>query len=927
MVLETDNDYITDDSDGAPITWTVIAMPHGTISNSKATAHVTQYNITIATSHYPNTNPWLYAHPDPGYKFIGYSDSQTSPNGLYSPRSTEYQPSPDATMNNYKLYAWFGVEYNLTVTKTGGGSGTVYYEFEDYQYGTHFTSGTVLGGERVRLNATADSNSVFVGWSDGRGWTSTQRSPTYTMPESNVTLTAHFEPKVCKITVVAGPGGMVKVGSGSTFALTMDANVNYNSNVNIVAQPSVGYEFDKWDDGNTNPSRTVTATGNATYTAYFKIITHKLYLNVAGSGKIDYSYSYGTTGAVVGTATANTSIDVPEGVTVSLVATGTGSSKFQYWSGDLQTAESVGSVNMGSADKTVTAHFGNAYALTIKIFGKGIVAYSYTVGSTEVKGSVSTDTTISVPTTGASNVTLTASGVESYHFVKWWDYPNAGNNTNSNPTISVNMSGDKSLLAEFSTGGGLLKVTINLVGADASNRLVTCKYEMGDMGLATTGFVNDGYITVPAGGSVTLTATTTSGSSYSFQFWSGGLQTAYWNETIHVYSDVTITAHFGLASDTCSLALNVNPNNAGTIKYTYYPNVAGSPTVTGTIDAAKTITVPKGLSVELSATGVSGYTFMYWTGDLSTGNSNGSITMDSSNKTATANFGSYTSTLLLGIAGGTGKITYTYNTMIGTPPSLSPWTVTGTVTTTTMLSVPNGVNIQLNAEGTDGNKFQYWSGDLHTAFHTESILIGNDDNKIAIANFGLNTKSLTIGFDGNGQVTYSYADGVTGTVSGTVSTTTVISVPQGVIVKLEATASSGVFTHWKVGDIGYTDNPYYETVTEDATVIAYFENTDGLVYITVATDGNGTVLWHYKHPVTKVTVSGGVGGYYVPKGADITFVAIAASTDKFLNWVIGSDGFAVNPYIRAISSPTTITAVFDATANTVTLTDSMTGNG
>jgi len=40
--------------------------------------------------------------------------------------------------------------------------------------------------------------------------------------------------------------------------------------VNIVATPASGYAFDKWSDGNTNASRTVTMNSNLTLTASFK---------------------------------------------------------------------------------------------------------------------------------------------------------------------------------------------------------------------------------------------------------------------------------------------------------------------------------------------------------------------------------------------------------------------------------------------------------------------------------------------------------------------------------------------------------------------------------------------------------------------------------------------------------------------------------
>lgn len=45
----------------------------------------------------------------------------------------------------------------------------------------------------------------------------------------------------------------------------------YGETITVTATPNEGYRFVKWDDGVTTASRTITVTGNATYTAYFEI--------------------------------------------------------------------------------------------------------------------------------------------------------------------------------------------------------------------------------------------------------------------------------------------------------------------------------------------------------------------------------------------------------------------------------------------------------------------------------------------------------------------------------------------------------------------------------------------------------------------------------------------------------------------------------
>lgn len=66
------------------------------------------------------------------------------------------------------------------------------------------------------------------------------------------------------ITVVSADEAMGKAYGGGQFAP--------NTTTRIWGTPEVGYQFDKWSDGNTENPRTITVTGNATYTAVFKTV-------------------------------------------------------------------------------------------------------------------------------------------------------------------------------------------------------------------------------------------------------------------------------------------------------------------------------------------------------------------------------------------------------------------------------------------------------------------------------------------------------------------------------------------------------------------------------------------------------------------------------------------------------------------------------
>ena len=79
---------------------------------------------------------------------------------------------------------------------------------------------------------------------------------------SNVFLRITYTMKSYTLTVNAGSGGTVS--GGGTY--------ESGSTATIRATPNSDYRFVRWSDGNTNATRTVTVTANATYSAIFEEI-------------------------------------------------------------------------------------------------------------------------------------------------------------------------------------------------------------------------------------------------------------------------------------------------------------------------------------------------------------------------------------------------------------------------------------------------------------------------------------------------------------------------------------------------------------------------------------------------------------------------------------------------------------------------------
>ena len=121
---------------------------------------------------------------------------------------------------------------------------------------------------------------TFKGWSRTKG--SSSAEPLVAGHDEDIYWYAVYEKITYTITVNSGIGGTVT--GGGTF--------EQGKTVTIKATPDIGYRFVKWaEDGNTNASRTVTVSGNATYTAVFEKITYAITASAGEGGTISPSGS------------------------------------------------------------------------------------------------------------------------------------------------------------------------------------------------------------------------------------------------------------------------------------------------------------------------------------------------------------------------------------------------------------------------------------------------------------------------------------------------------------------------------------------------------------------------------------------------------------------------------------------------------------
>ena len=116
----------------------------------------------------------LYTPTQAGKTFLGWKY-----NNEYV---TEIDPS---WMKNIELEAvWQTNKYTLTINKVNSGSGTAAIK-----------EGQGYAGEPMKVEATPNGDSVFLGWFDGNRRLSKNNVYSFTMPATNYTITAQFQTK------------------------------------------------------------------------------------------------------------------------------------------------------------------------------------------------------------------------------------------------------------------------------------------------------------------------------------------------------------------------------------------------------------------------------------------------------------------------------------------------------------------------------------------------------------------------------------------------------------------------------------------------------------------------------------------------------------------------------------------------------------
>ena len=285
--------------------------------------------------------------------------------------------------------------YTITTDVNPAGAGTV------------TGGGTYPEGTEVTLTAMANTGYIFSHWSDGL----TTNPRTITV-NANANYTAYF--------ITGGGGTMYTVNVVSENPLlgsvTGGGTFPAGTVIEIGATPSPSARFVSWDDGNTHNPRTITVTGDITYTAKFEALQNYTITVVSGNPAM---------GTVEGGGT------FLEGTVINISATPLTGYYFIGWSDG--NADNPRSITV-TANETYVAQFGTNPVQTFTL----TVMCNSSEGSTIGSGTY----------TAGSTATIAAFPNSGYLFDKWQD------NVTDNPR-QVTVTGDMTFVAFFkSTGVG-----------------------------------------------------------------------------------------------------------------------------------------------------------------------------------------------------------------------------------------------------------------------------------------------------------------------------------------------------------------------------------------------------------------------------------------------------------------------------------------
>lgn len=245
---------------------------------------------------------------------------------------------------------------------------------------------------------------------------------------------------MCTITVNSNNTAWGTVSGGGTYTA--------GSTATLSATPTAHHNFVRWNDGNTNATRTITVTGDASYTAIFE--------------PTQYTITVSSNNTTMGTVSGGGNFVY--GATTVLRATPTNNHRFVSWN-DGSTANPRAVTVTGDASYVALFEENTPQMITLNISvnnsamgytNPAIGSYSYPVGE---------------------SITVEAFANSGYQFVKW---TSNGHDVFTN-SYNLTLTGNTNIIAHFKQNEGIDNVATSLAEIYSNNGYIVVEETSGAM--------------------------------------------------------------------------------------------------------------------------------------------------------------------------------------------------------------------------------------------------------------------------------------------------------------------------------------------------------------------------------------------------------------------------------------------------------------
>ncbi|MBF0456628.1 MAG: hypothetical protein HQK99_01885 [Nitrospirae bacterium] len=399
------------------------------------TVYATSSNITWNGDNGTTDNAFVC--PDYATLIAQPTDVSSAFDGWVGCDSTSGQECAVSMLSARTVKAVFGLsatDHKMTVTTTGGGTGTVTSSPTGINCGTGGTScsSNFPDNYTVTLFAAPDNTSVLSSWSGCDNATGYQCNVLLSSNRSVVAVFALASSAAYALNVTKSGTGLGSV-TANTGTLTWSGNsgtATYTSGTSVVltAAPTYGSNFTSWSgcDNTTGTSCTIAISSARSVTATFTLITtpsYALTVTKSGTGSGTVAANSGTLTWSGNTGTASYS----SGTSVALTATVNSGSTLSGWSGCDSTNGLICNVTMSSA-KSVTATFSSsaisdyqaAYAAFDAIYNQYASLFGSAVGNVNQGTSASATYYVRWYSNGAALVAWTDGLMYTYYNGTWY---------------------------------------------------------------------------------------------------------------------------------------------------------------------------------------------------------------------------------------------------------------------------------------------------------------------------------------------------------------------------------------------------------------------------------------------------------------------------------------------------------------------------